>query len=173
MKPFNELSLSFLFEVFTVDFSKGQLFWKVQTARRIKIGDLVGVKRPTGHLFVQLKGKNIAVHRIVWAMKHGEWPNGMIDHINQNPADNRPENLRIVTKKQNAANVSKPYKTNKTGLKGVSFRRKVRKYVASIRNNGRQEHLGLFATAEDAAQAYIAAHSRIHGEFSPFVGRGG
>jgi hypothetical protein len=173
MKTFNAPPLNLLFEVFDVDFSTGQLFWKVKIARQTKIGDLIGVKRPSGHVFVQLKGKNIAVHRIIWAMKHGEWPNGMIDHINQNPADNRPENLRIVTKRQNAANVSKPYKTNKIGLKGVTFRRKVGKYVASIRNNGRQEHLGFFATAEDAAQAYIAAHSRIHGEFSPFVGRGG
>lgn len=40
------------------------------------------------------------LHRIVMDAKPGE----LVDHKNQNPLDNRRENLRLCTRKQNAAN---------------------------------------------------------------------
>ena len=167
MFPKDKIPVSRLFEMFTVDFTLGKLFWKVKSANRIKIGDFAGTKRPCGHLFVQLDNRAIAVHRIVWAMQHGQWPDGLIDHINQNPTDNRPENLRLSTKGQNRANISKTFKNNKCGFTGVVLRRK--KYVAFITKDKKQKYLGSFNTAEEAHQAYIAAHRCIHSKFSPFA----
>ena len=46
------------------------------------------------------------LHRAVWECHHGQIPNGlMIDHINRGRADNRIENLRLVTAKENRMNV--------------------------------------------------------------------
>ena len=167
MLPKDEIPVRRLFEVFTVDVTLGYLFWKVKSANRIKIGDFAGTKRPCGHLFVQLDGRAVAVHRIIWAMQHGKWPDGFIDHINQNPADNRPENLRVVTPKQNRINISKTFKNNKCGFTGVVLRRK--KYVAFITKDKKQQYLGSFSTAQEAHQAYVAAHRRIFPEYTPFA----
>lgn len=45
-------------------------------------------------------------HRAAWAIHYGAWPNGEIDHINRVRADNRIENLRVVTHIENCRNTS-------------------------------------------------------------------
>lgn len=50
-------------------------------------------------------GKRKLAHRVVWEAFNGEIPEGMeIDHINTNRGDNRLENLRLVTHKENCNN---------------------------------------------------------------------
>ena len=49
---------------------------------------------------VRIAGKKLAVHRLVWKMHHGEDPYAL-DHINNDKADNRIENLRSVTDSEN------------------------------------------------------------------------
>lgn len=50
--------------------------------------------------------KFVYSHRFIVAVTLGKWPprDLDVDHINNNPSDNRPENLRIVTRKDNAGN---------------------------------------------------------------------
>lgn len=64
---------------------------------------------PTDYLQVNLhidgKQKTYKVHRLVWEAFNGEIPEGVeIDHINTVRTDNRLENLRIVTHKENLNN---------------------------------------------------------------------
>lgn len=52
-----------------------------------------------------LKAHGVYVHRLVYETFVGEIPDGYeIDHINRNKTDNRLENLRLVTHKQNCSN---------------------------------------------------------------------
>jgi hypothetical protein len=55
--------------------------------------------------FHQLE-KSILTHRFIAAVSLGKWPPRLchIDHINHNPSDNRPVNLRITTPRDNAGN---------------------------------------------------------------------
>jgi len=49
------------------------------------------------------KGKNYKMHRIICKAFHGPAPDGkpIVIHINENALDNRPENLRWGTQKEN------------------------------------------------------------------------
>ena len=59
------------------------------------------------------------LHHVVWVLCHGKLPS-QIDHLNGNPRDNRIENLREVSGKENDANRLWAWHPNaKTGLPGV------------------------------------------------------
>lgn len=91
------------------------------------------------------------------------------DHINGVKKDNRRCNLRICTRAENAKN-RKMNSSNTIGIKGVRRSgRKSKPFYSRIRINGRQVHLGGFATAEEAQQSYIAASLQYHGAFSPYA----
>lgn len=83
-------------------------------------------------------------------MHYGDIPDGMeIDHINRIKDDNRIENLRVVTKRQNCCNLS----TNTSGIPGVIWCKQQKKWRARIWVNGKNKHLGLFENIEDAKVA--------------------
>ena len=88
----------------------------------------------------------------------------MIDHIDNNPSNNNVKNLRWATCKDNGYNRGKN-KNNKSGYKGVSFYKPLKKYQAKIRINNKLKHLGYFKTAEEASKAYEAKAEELHGEF--------
>ena len=63
----------------------------------------------------------IQLHHAVWAVCKGRWPEQQIDHVNGNKHDNRIENLREVSDRENKLNKLHDWKPNKdTGLPGVS-----------------------------------------------------
>lgn len=104
----------------------------------------------------------IAVHRVAWALHHGQWPDSDIDHINGDRADNRASNLRLATRSQNLLN--QPARSyNKTGFKGVY--RSGSGFIARMTANRKKVYLGYFKTAEAAHDAYEAAAKACHGEF--------
>lgn len=57
-----------------------------------------------GYLIIKIKGKQYKAHRIVFALVHGRFPDGEIDHINGVRDDNRIENLRECTRLGNVLN---------------------------------------------------------------------
>ena len=63
----------------------------------------------------------IGMHRAVWAWHYGRFPDRQLDHINDNPTDNRIENLREVSGSENMLNMLHDWRPNRdTGLPGVS-----------------------------------------------------
>jgi hypothetical protein len=87
-----------------------------------------------------------------------------VDHADGNGLDCRRLNLRTASHAENSRNSCRP-KTNTSGFRGVRWK-KERGWNARIRAGGKQQHLGHFATAEDAARAYDAAARRQHGAFA-------
>lgn len=87
------------------------------------------------------------------------------DHINGSGLDNRRNNLRPATKLQNLYNAEG--RTNTSSChKGVAWHKDTRKWQASIKVNGKQRYLGVFASEEDAAAAYAAAALELQGEYA-------
>lgn len=104
------------------------------------------------------------LHSLVFGIE----PNKIIDHINGDPSDNRKENLRYVTPRQNCMN-TKVRKDNKLGVKGVTKR--YNKYIARIRVNGNLIHLGSFDNIESATKARIDAEMKYFGEYCSYLSR--
>lgn len=99
------------------------------------------------------------IHREVMGAKKGQ----IVDHINGNPLDNRRSNLRFCTQAENCRN-QKLSSNNTSGYKGVHLIGK--KWRAMIMVDGKNIHLGMYATAEEAARAYDNTATVEHGEFA-------
>lgn len=78
--------------------------------------------------------------------------------------DNRWLNIRRASRTENNRNASKP-KNNTSGFKGVSFHNPTGKYRAYCTINGKQIHLGLYATHELAYKERTAYAKLHHGQF--------
>lgn len=102
-------------------------------------------------------------HRLVWLFVYGEPVPDLIDHIDGDPLNNRPQNLRAATLSQNAANSRRP-KDNTSGVKGVSFQ--YGKFCPFVGYNHRTVWLGTFDTLEEAAAVRREAFKRFYGEFA-------
>lgn len=91
-------------------------------------------------------------HRVAWALHYGVWPDGQIDHINGRQTDNRIGNLRAVTHRENGRN-QKHHARNTSGVMGVHWHRRLRKWWVRISVNGARVDLGLFTDFEAACEA--------------------
>lgn len=57
-----------------------------------------------GYLIIKVKGHQFKAHRIVWLLCNGDFPRCELDHINRNRSDNRIENLRESSRKEQVWN---------------------------------------------------------------------
>jgi hypothetical protein len=130
------------------DYQDGKLYWK-----NGKVAGCYNKRYAT----VNFKKKHHSIHRVIWEMFNGPIPEGMeIDHINRVKSDNRIENLRLATRKQNMNNIK---------AKGYTFHKKANKYVVQIRDNeGIKRHVGLYETKQEARAAYLEAKRIRDGE---------
>lgn len=114
-----------------------------------------------GYNQVSIYGTRYPSHRIIWAMTHGVWPGGEIDHIDGNRLNNRIENLRDVNRTENSKNMALRFDST-SGATGVCWDKSRNKWAAHIRINGLRLNLGRFISLEDAIGARKAAEER-HG----------
>jgi hypothetical protein len=118
----------------------------------------------TGYKGFKVNGKLVLEHRLVWLYHFGYMPE-LIDHINQNTADNRIENLRVATTGENLCN-SKLSKRNKSGTKGITWAEDRQKWRVQIRHLGCKQCLGDFDQLKDAQLMIAAARPAIHQQFA-------
>jgi HNH endonuclease len=107
----------------------------------------------------QINGKRFYVHRLIAGAKPGE----VVDHINGDITDNRPENLRICTQGQNQKNM-RMHKDNTSGYKGVSWQRGA--WVCRVNKDGKAHYLGRYPDITEAAKAYNSKAIELFGEFA-------
>jgi hypothetical protein len=137
----------------TLEYIDGRLHW-LKSQGGAKAGSAVGCLSKDGYRVFQYRKKQWYEHRIVWEMHNGEIPDGLfIDHINRDKADNRIENLRLVTTQENGFN---------RGAKGYRFVEREGKWKAAIKKDGTIIHLGYFRTENEAADAYAKAKEIHH-----------
>jgi hypothetical protein len=111
------------------------------------------------------KRKRLAVHRLVWALCNGRWPDDEIDHIDGDPGNNHPSNLRQADRGQQNQNAD--YRPGKSGVVGVSWDAAKNRWRARVRIGGKR--IDRYAKTREEAEAKRAALKAAHHEFHPQV----
>jgi len=133
------------------------------------------LKDKNGYIFIKMpdhpnanNNGYVREHRIIVEKKLGRLlrDNEIVDHINGKTSDNRIENLRVCTHKENIRNCTLKAKNNKSGYRGVSFDKSRNKWQASIKVDYKSIGLGRFLNKEDAALAYNNFAKKYFGEFA-------
>ena len=111
------------------------------------------------------KRKSIYMHRLVMGLGDRKINRENVDHSNHIKHDNQKNNLRKCNQSQNQGN-SLISKNNKSGYKGVYFRKDTKKWTARIKFNRKGIHLGDFDRIEDAAMLYNIRAIELFGKFA-------
>jgi hypothetical protein len=150
-------------ELFNYDPESGELTWRVigPRSQHIAIGDPVGGVLKGGRRHMMRRGRGYYIHRLIWAYHYGKWPDGEIDHIDQDNTNNRLANLRDVPMRMNRENLRRAKANNRLGVLGVT-EVKPGRFVAKIKKDGRGKYLGTFETPHEAHAAYVAAKRMWH-----------
>ena len=131
-----------------VRYEDGCLYWiKPGKCSRAKPGDRAGFLDANGYRRIEHRRVRAREHRIVWILHHGEIPAGLqIDHINRDRSDNRIENLRLATHRQNKHNMKE------RDLPPCLHHQRGRIQVR-IRANGPKKTVGTYDTVQEAVTA--------------------
>lgn len=107
------------------------------------------------------KEKQFRIHQLVAQAFLGHTIDGysmVVDHIDNDKSNNRVENLQVITQRENILK-DKPFGASK--YRGVNWNKRAKKWHAQIGVNGKNKHLGLFTSEEEAHQAYQKALKEI------------
>lgn len=160
----NKLTQEYLKELLTYDPDTGIFVWKERLSNHFKnerdknawntryANKICGGNRDDGYILVRINKSNYLAHRLAFLYVEGYLPENFVDHIDRNPANNKWDNLREVSKKCNAQNC-KLFKNNTSGVNGVSFDNSTNKWRSHIVINKKQKSLGYFENFEDAVRA--------------------
>lgn len=101
--------------------------------------------------------RTYSAHIVIWALHHGHWPNGDIDHKDGNRSNNVISNLQEATNQQNSKNRAMSSR-NTSGITGVSYAKDRGRWRSIIHDNdGNRVDLGSFVLKERAIAVRKAA----------------
>ncbi len=146
-----------IFELFDYDKANGKLIRKHSKGLPENLIGTSGYINRLGYVVFMAKNKHFFAHRIIFFIEKGFWPR-ITDHINGNRSDNRIENLRDGTMRDNNEN-TKVHRAGK--LLGASWSKKDKKWRAAIKVNGKSIHLGIFPCEQSAHKAYMTKRNEI------------
>lgn len=112
------------------------------------------------------KVKTVHMHKLVLARKMGQEITSKGDHRNRNTLDNTRQNLRPANDHQSSCNAVKNKVKHASKYRGVFQKKGERTFYSTIHAQGKQLYLGSYQSDLEAARAYNAAASKLHGEFA-------
>ena len=149
-------------EQLNYDHETGIFTWLIAKAG-LTVGSIAGGLQQNGYIYIKINAKLYKAHRLAFLYMTDEIPSN-VDHIDMVKNNNKWANLRPATKSENNRNRTSR-KDNTTGFKGVSFHKRVKKFIARCTTDKGRVHLGVFDTAELASLAYQSFAKLHHGEF--------
>ncbi len=146
------------------NYQDGKLIRRITRSPNAKKGDCVGSLNGRGYLHVNIDGKFHYVHRLIFLYHNGYTPE-VLDHIDGDKTNNNINNLRECSNMENSHN-SKTPSHNKSGIKGVCWATRERKWMAYVKLNKKCSYFGLHSDIRDAEKAAIKGRMELHGDFA-------
>jgi len=109
-----------------------------------------------------IDGKTTYMHRVIMATVPGE----IVDHIDGDPLNNRRSNLRLVSRSENAANMTNT--SNATGYRGVAYFPEKRKYQGRLQKDGGVYRGPYRKSPEQAANDFDALARGLFGQCATY-----
>lgn len=163
-----DLTQTILKEYLEYEPGTGRFIYLKKTGKKSVIGAEAGsISKRDGHKEIRFFGTLYRANQLAWFWMTGNWEK-FIDHEDHDELNNRWNNLRAVTQKENNMNMSKK-KTNTSGVTGVWWSSRRQRWVAEIMLDGVKTHLGVFSDINLAALAREQAE-RVMG-FHPNHGK--
>ena len=142
------------------------IFTWIKGRQSIKVGQVAGKANGNGYLRIRFKGIKYFAHRLAYYMYHGIDPlEKLVDHIDGDKSNNKINNLRLASKSQNAMNRINLASDNTSGVTGVYWYKKFKKWIATIQVNKVYKYLGSFTNKEDAIKVRREAEIKYFGDF--------
>lgn len=113
-----------------------------------------------GYLMGTLLGKNYKAHRVAYAIHTGDWPEGEVDHIDGDRRNNKPENLRDVSKSVNQRNCAVSA-NNTSGVTGVSYSSRDKMWLSQITRPDGTLSVCRFIEKKDAINAQMKERTKF------------
>lgn len=116
-----------------------------------------------GYYQVSVLGKTIKWHRLLYQNLKGPIPEGMqVDHKDNNPLNNDPDNLQLLNNQQNNCKKRK-INSNTSGYPGVYWSKNNKNWVCRLSICQKLKHLGCFDDPLDAFICYLENKLYYHG----------
>ncbi len=147
--------------LFKYDQSTGFLFWRINFSKKIRAGCKAGYLNSCGHLRLKLYGKQFYIHRIIWLMNYGYLPENFIDHIDKDKTNNKLNNLREVSFQCNLRNKGNQ-NNNTSGVKGVTWHERDKRWRVAIGLNNKKYKLGSFKDFDEAVCFRLAVEQCLN-----------
>ena len=129
-----------------------------------KIGDVCG-SLDNGYIRMCIYKQRHHAHQLAWLYIYGEYRLDAIDHSNGNKTDNRICNLRKASVSENAYNRKMNIK-NTSGVKGVTWHKRAKKWQVVITFNKIHKYLGMYSDINKAKEVIDYHRNIYHKEFA-------
>lgn len=162
-KPKVPLTQERVRELFDYDPETGIVTWRISVGRwkHIKPGTKVGSPTSDGYLEVWVDGRKYKLHRLIFLLMEGYFPEHQIDHINRIRDDNRWDNIREASPACNSRN-TRLRSDNTSGVKGVSKRIRTNKWSVQIMVGESTLYYGTFLDLTEAVAHRLAAEQSMN-----------
>jgi hypothetical protein len=122
------------------------------TTNHCKAGVVAGWINPNGYVMIGINSKTYRAHRLAYLYMKGFFPKNIdIDHIDRNKLNNSWHNLRLVSRQCNSRNAHISSK-NTSGVTGVCYNNKYKKWLSHIKISGKLLNIGLYSNFYDAVK---------------------
>ena len=165
------VSIEILRQLLDYNPETGELFWRARPSEMFPAGNtskeavakgwnkrwagkpaFTAARGERGYLHGNIFGRTYYKHRVIWALAYGMWPDDEIDHENHITSDGKLTNLKSATNTDNKKNTVLQM-NNSSGVVGVCWYKKTKKWKAQIGNLGKNIWLGEFVFKADAIAA--------------------